>query len=114
MSAPIHAGDLRHRVTITSLVEVPDGRGGYIKNAVPICVRSPAFVSPLAGRALVQAQQIDPRSRYGIDMRWRPDVTPRQSLVYHRVTGDLTFEILSVNDTDELHHEMTLLCAEAA
>jgi SPP1 family predicted phage head-tail adaptor len=114
VAAPIHAGDLRHRVTIRALIEVADGKGGFQQAKVPVCVRTAANVEPLAGRVLVQAMQIDPRSRYSVQMRWRPDVTPRQELTYHARTGDKVFEILSVNDTEELHHEMVLTCAEAA
>lgn len=111
---PVRAGDLRQRITLTDVGEAKTLRGGFVSAPVVIAARIPAQVMPLSGIALVRAQQIDPRSQYSVVLRYRPAITARLSLTYHARGGDKTFEILNVNDTDEAHHDLTLLCREAA
>ena|SRR5690242_19897475 len=114
MSTPVRSGGYRHRISIQRSNEIPDGRGGFTTQIVTVCSRIAALVEPLAGLALVRAQQIDPRNTYAVTMRYQNDISARQTLIYHARGGDKTFEITSVNDDEEMHRELNLLCKEAA
>ena len=112
---PLSAGVLRHRISLTKMVEVDDGHGGFEEMPVIVASRLPAEVEPLAGRDLQYAQQIEARATYRVRIRFHPDVTSEQTLTYHDDRcGDRTFEIVAPPlDVGERHWEQQLLCREA-
>jgi SPP1 family predicted phage head-tail adaptor len=112
----MRAGELRHRVTVTGQTETDDGHGGTQYAPVIVCARVPAQVTPLSGRELDQAQQIDPRSTHQVRLRYRTDVKAGQTVTYHDDRrGDRPFEIVAPpQDMNELHRDLHLLCREAA
>lgn len=113
------AGDLRHRVTVTTVIEVSDGHDGLVDTPVTVWTRVPARVNPLVGRDLENARQIDPRISHEVTLRyWKAYPTDldggRAKLVYHDL-ADREFEIISPPvDVDERHIELKLLCKELA
>jgi SPP1 family predicted phage head-tail adaptor len=111
----MRAGRLRHRVTIRSATEVPDGHHGFTDAPVVVANRIPANVETLTGKELDEAQQIDPRSTHSVLIRYRTGVKAGQALTYHDGRdGDRPFEIVAPpQDADERHRELTLLCKEA-
>lgn len=106
-------GTLRHRITVQSDVETPDGKGGYTKAPSVLWSRIPAKVDTLTGRELERAVQIDPRSRVGVLLRYVPGIKAGQTVIYHSFEGDRTLEIVSPPDVDEKIRSLTLLCGEA-
>jgi SPP1 family predicted phage head-tail adaptor len=111
----MRVGELRHRISVTRQNEVEDGEGGFTKTPVTVCYRTPAHVEPLSGRQLERAQQVDPRTTHRVTVRYQRDIEVRHALTYHDPwKGDRMFEILWVEDVDERHRELRLLCVEAA
>ncbi len=109
----MQAGALRHRVTVQARTDTPDGKGGFVEGTATVCARVPAQITPLSGRELERAMQIDPRSTHQVVMRYRPDVQARQMLIFHDGLTDRTFEIVGTpTDEDELHRQLTMLCKE--
>jgi len=117
MPFQIRAGDYRHRISLVRVQELKDAHGGFVAQSEIVAARVAAYVEPLGGRELIRAQQIDPRSKYQVTLRYSRalgTVTPRDHVLYHAPTGDRQLPILSVQDVEEYHHELQLLCAEAA
>jgi len=112
----MRAGMLRDRVTVQTLTpEVKDTHGGFTDGAVSIIVaRVAASVAPLAGRELERAVQIDPRASHTVTLRFRPDITVRQQVIFHDPDrGDRTFEVAQVINPNSDRRELQLLCKEA-
>ena len=110
----MRAGVLRHRVTITRMVETSDGHHGLDETAATVAARVPACVMPLSGRALERAQQIDPRTTHQVDLRHRTGLATGQAVTYHDPDdGDRTFEIVAPPiDLAEGRRTLRLLCKE--
>ena len=110
----MRAGILRHRVTIQQMVETSDGHHGLDETATTVAARIPAYVQPLAGRALERAQQIDPRTTHQVDLRHRTGLATGQAVIFHDPDdGDRTFEIVAPpTDVLEQRRTLRLLCKE--
>lgn len=113
----LHAGELRQRISIQRRSESSDGHDGVTETWATTFSRWPARVTPLTGRDLVNAQQIDPRLSHEVRVRyWAAYPTDlaggRARLLYHDV-ADRTFEIVGPpRDVDERHRELRMLCRE--
>lgn len=117
----MHAGELRHRVSVRVTTEVSDGQDGYTDTPVVLHARMPAAVKPLSGRDLDHAKQIDPRISHEVTLRyWRAyqgDLDGgRTDLIYHdQPEVDRTFEIIGPPvDENEAHEKLILFCREVA
>lgn len=66
-------------------------------------------ITPLVGREAYTYRQVFPTANYKILMRYRPDVNQDMRLYYNHKYWD----ILSVQDRDNLHDELEIL-AEAS
>lgn len=104
----MQAGQLRHRVSVEASTETRDAHGGPIRTWAASEVVW-AAVRPLAGRELIEAQQVQPRVTHRVTMRYLPSLTASKRIIY----GDRTFEIQAVMHTDERGHETIALCMEA-
>ena len=115
----MESGTLRHRVTVELRTDVSDGHDGVVETWAALHARIPAMISPLHGRDLERARQIDPRISHEVALRfWRSYhddlASGRARLVYHD-TEDRTFEIVAPPlDVDERHIELRLMCQESA
>ncbi len=89
------AGDLRHRVTIQSPTVTPNAHGESViawnTYSVP---RSCANVEQLSGRALWNAQQIQPDVSIAVHLRYVSGVTADMRIVWHDGTADRYLNIL--------------------
>lgn len=114
------AGALRQRVSVQVKAKVSDGHDGFLPDQwSSVQPRIAARVTPLAGRDLERARQIDPRISHEVTLRYwrayRVDLNGgRASLLYHDGTSDRRFEIVAPPvDVDEQHVQLRLLCREA-
>lgn len=109
----MHAGDLRHRVSLQTRTEVPDGHDGFTETWTTVQSRVAARVIQLVGRDLERARQIDPRSTHEVRVRfWRTYADTfdggRARLIWHDegAMGNRTLEI--VTPPQELDHRVLL------
>lgn len=110
----MNAGELRHRVTVNRLNESRTTRGGTALLApTALYARVPAFVSPLSGRELERAREIDPRISYSVFLRFVEGIKAQQQVIYHAFDGERVLEVVSPPVTDEKSRTMTLMCREA-
>lgn len=109
------AGLYRHRITVTTESDTKTSTGGFTPTPVTLATRTAGAVSPLSGMELIRAQQINPRARIQVTLRYRPSlrIPPGAIVIYHASAGDQRLEVLYVQDVQEYHHEYQLLCAEA-
>lgn len=113
----MNAGALRQRVSVQVRTETSDGRDGFTESWATRHSRRPARVTPLMGRDLERARQIDPRLSHAVALRyWRTysaDLDDGQvRFLYHDVS-DRTFEVIGPPlDVDERHVELQFTCRE--
>jgi head-tail adaptor len=75
------AGQLRHRLSIRRVQEVPNGKGGFKSDWSEITNgKVSAEVTGLDGRESVMDQALQGISVYRIRIRWRPDVRTSDQL----------------------------------
>jgi SPP1 family predicted phage head-tail adaptor len=79
---------LDQRIEIRSKVASQNGYGEVIYSDVLVATVS-AEVTPVGGKKTYQVVQIMPEADYKITIRWRPDVTLMQKVVYQGVTYDI-------------------------
>ena len=110
----MRAGQLRHCVTLRGIVEVDDGHHGWTKDVTSYARRIPAEVTPLSGRSLERAQQIDPRTTHQVRIRFRREPKSGDTVIYHDPDhGDRQFEVVAPPiDVEERRRELQLLCKE--
>jgi SPP1 family predicted phage head-tail adaptor len=103
----MQAGPLRHRVTIETKREDRDAHGGVVEVWEPLTTVW-ASVSPLQGRELFLAQQVDARLSHRVILRYQPDLTPTQRLLFK----DRPLYPVEVQHVDERNRTTVLLAME--
>lgn len=103
----MQAGVLRHRVVIETKQEERDLHGGIIEVWAPLRTVWGA-VEPLQGRELFLAQQVDGRLSHRITLRYQPDLTPTQRLVFQ----ERALYPVSVQHVEERQRTTVVLATE--
>lgn len=108
----MRAGQLRHRVTIQSLVGGSPSRdsGGATEESWADLATVYAAVEPLRGRELIAAQQVVSEVSGTIRIRYRDDLTITSKM--RCVFESRNFEILAAVDPQERHRELVLYVRE--
>lgn len=104
----MQAGKLRHRVQIQALSQVQDLATGEMLDTWTELATVWANVVPLRGQERFEAQQVQAELSHRVEMRYRPDVTSKNRLLY----DGRILEIASVADFEERHRELNLMCVE--
>lgn len=106
----MRAGALRFRIEFLDRLEQSDGSGGTtVTGPVVVGALQMAFET-LSGRALLTAQQIDPRARHRATGRWATGFVP-QVRQQARVRGRL-LEVVHVDEVGLLRRQVDVLLAE--
>lgn len=103
----VRAGELNRRVSVQQRSSTP-GNFGAASETWQEVFPAWARILPLGGRELLFAKQIASESSHQVTIRYRASVTPRMRIVYQ----GRVFEIESVNDVEERHEYLELLCSE--
>ena len=103
----MRAGALRHKVTLKSPSGSQDAYGETSLSFSDVAdVR--ASISPLSGRELMNAQQVNSDVTHRVTIRFYSGVQPSWRVVF----GTRTFEVQSVRNLDERDRTMELMCVE--
>lgn len=98
---------LPHRLTVQTASVARDGYGQPIETwGADGTIR--ASIEQLSGTELVNAKQVNADVTHRIKTRYRADLSETNRLLF----GTRAFGILNVNDVEERHREMWLLCKE--
>jgi SPP1 family predicted phage head-tail adaptor len=106
----MNPGAMRHSITIKVRPTTQNSYGEEITNILQWndFVTRYASVSPVTGREFYAAQQTNTKVSTKFTIRFIPGITAAMKVVY----GVRTFNIISVQDTDERHITITLICEE--
>lgn len=104
----MRAGRLRNRITVMEHVEEANALGQVKVIPTPKYKRW-AFIEPLEGSELINAQQMQSDVTHRVSMRYSPEITSRMKLQY----GDRTLEVVVPLNIDERNKETVLMCKEA-
>lgn len=96
MSAPIKAGDLRHRIVIESPMPESDGAGGATVTWTAVVEVWAAVWSRGVGEKFVH-DRVSGSATHDIWLRFRDDVKPKMRMRF----GTRTFDILGAIDVDD-------------
>lgn len=104
----IQAGQLRHRLDIIAPTLVQDTFGGTDIDQENVVATIWGYVESLTGRELEAAQQIVAQVTHKITIRWMDGLRPQQNVVF----DNRLFQIQAIQNPDERHHALILLCVE--
>jgi len=85
----MRAGDLRWRVTLQTVTQSNDGRGGVTSTAATLEANVPAHVRQAPGREFLGSDQVAAERRAVFTVRYRTDLTERDRVVFEGTTYDI-------------------------
>lgn len=101
-------GQARHKITLQGLgARVDDGHGGGSISFTDV-ISLWASIEPLTGDEILRAGQMDVKMTHRVRHHYYPGVRPSWRVVY----GSRVFDIKHVNDPEERHRELELICEE--
>ena len=103
----LEAGALRHRITLQSATDTPDGGGGFTTVWTDVATVW-AAIEPLKGREQLHAAQLETPVTHRVTLRYRAGVTPKMRVKF----GTRVFNIRAVIDAEERHRTLELMCEE--
>lgn len=103
----MNVGTMRDRVTIQRGTDTRDAYGQPITTWATVGTYY-ADLHHLSGREAVNALQIKAEATHKVTLRYVVPITPKDRLLF----GTRVFNIVDVNDVDELHRTYELLCTE--
>ncbi len=103
----LKAGALRHRVTLQTVGETPDGGGGFTTAWTDVATVW-AAIEPLRGRERLHAQQLENPVTHRVTIRYRAGVTAKMRLKF----GPRILNIRAVVNPSERNRTLELLCEE--
>jgi SPP1 family predicted phage head-tail adaptor len=103
----MQAGSLTQRVVIEQPGTARDDYGERPITWLPVATRW-ACITPLTGRELWNAQQVQPDVTHNVSLRYMRGITPKMRINY----GGRILQILSVITVDENATELRLVCME--
>lgn len=103
-------GKLRHRLTIEEEVRVADGGGGFDLSWQAIATEPVVWgrVTPLSGREVLRASQLQTPVSHRVTIRYRADVTASMRLTL----GSRVFNIRALINVEERDRWLELTCEE--
>jgi SPP1 family predicted phage head-tail adaptor len=104
----IAAGELRHVIAIMQPTLAQDANGNISPSAQALVANARAKVEALTGRELYQAQQRVSEVTHRITIRWQAGIKAKQNVWF----DSRQFQIEAVENPDEVHHLLSLLCIE--
>ena len=106
----LHAGRLRHRVTIQGYTETRDAVGTKVKTWTNLaCVPKVwGMVLPLSSREIVEGDQTDSRITHRIIIRHRDDINHTTRFLFK----NRVFNVESVLNVEERDKLLIVLCSE--
>ncbi len=108
----MRAGDLRHRVTFQSRSMSADSFGAQSESWSDVATVF-ADISPLSGRELLAAQQVQSEISHTVTIRYQTQFAGPKAVAAMRIKyGERIFNIHSSIDPDERHKSLQLSCAE--
>jgi SPP1 family predicted phage head-tail adaptor len=103
----MHAGTLRHRITIQQATEAQNSFNEPIATWATFAQRY-AELLPQSGREFIAARQVVPELQHLVNLRWMAGVTPKMRVQL----GSRVFDILAVLDLEGRNRELQLACRE--
>jgi len=103
----MHAGRLRHLVTIEQATEAQDTTGQAVKSWGPFA-QVWASVEPLKGNEFLEAQQINAETTTRIRIRKLDGITQKMRISY----DSRLYNINAILHINERQREMHLMCSE--
>lgn len=100
----LHAGDLRHMITIRREVNTPDGSG--FTSSWQDYAQIWAEVRAMDGREAVVEHSLQGISVYRIRVRWRNDLLTSDQI---ELEGGTTLNITSIADPDGLRTQLMIM-----
>ncbi len=108
----MRAGDLRHRVTFQSRSIAADSFGAQSAVWSDVATVS-ADISPLSGRELLAAQQINVEISHSITIRYQAQFAGPKAVAAMRIVyGDRIFNIHASIDPDERRRSLQITASE--
>jgi head-tail adaptor len=110
----VAAGKLRYVVTIEKNSAARTASGAPRQDSWSTVATVRAGISPLSGREAEAAQKIVAEANSKIVMRFVPGIVPEMRVNFfdRRIQATRLFDILNVNDVEEKHMDLVLLCLE--
>lgn len=105
--SPIPIGELRHRVTLETPTDTPDGAGGFARSYAPLA-QLWARIETLDARADFVAEREEQQTTHRLTIRWRGDVG-QAARFDHRGRKLL---VQSVVDPDQRRRFLVFDCVE--
>lgn len=105
----MEAGNLRHRIELQFESKTQDSTGDPVSDGWTTFATRWAFVKPLTGREVVQAQQIHAETTHSITLRYMNGINEAHRVLYE----GRDFQILSVINVEERDKELILLAVES-
>jgi len=103
----MQAGILRHRITLQSPINVPDGFGGFTVSWEDE-FNAWADIDPPKGREYFAAGEKQTEITTRVRVRYRAGIKGSWRVKF----GKRIFDINSIIDPDERHRELILMCVE--
>lgn len=105
----LRSGELRHRITIEARA-AGTGTRGESTGSWSTAVERWASIRTLSGDEAERARQRSPEARLEVRIRYWAGLTTRHRIKF----GSRILQIGFVEDVDQLHVEMVLLCSEVS
>ncbi len=96
-----------HRIRIESPTESQSDTGAVTAAWATVCTCW-ASVTPLVGRELIHAEQMDAVSPVSVEMRYVSGITPKCRIIFK----GRTLSINSIQNIDERSRELRIFCSE--
>lgn len=103
----LRAGVLNKRVTLQTVSNSADGRGG-VTETWGDTVTLWAHIEELAGSEAFTGQQIASNLTHRVTLRYRTSVAPQQRLKY----GTRILKVISVRNPDQRNEMLEVMCSE--
>jgi SPP1 family predicted phage head-tail adaptor len=104
----LHAGALRHRITLEQLqAELDSDDGITAESWAAFASMIPAEITPLSGRELIAAQAVQSKVTTRIRIRWRDGVLPSMRVLHREQVFNIE---AAVPDAASGREWLTLFC----
>ena len=101
----MQSGKLKHSVEIQFPSHTEDASGDPVLDGWTTFATVWAFVKPLSGREIVQAQQLHAETNHSISLRFMKGINTSQRVLFN----GKAYSILSVINTNEANEELILM-----
>lgn len=102
------AGILRHSLVVEALTTTRQPDGTSKETWTPDPVARSAFIKQLDGQERFESHQMQAEATHKVKMRYYAGLTPTHRLIF----GERTFNIVEVNNVEEVNVNHELRCRE--